>query len=35
VLARLFKAAQSVPDFEPAGFAVLLDEFSRLVGGSN
>jgi hypothetical protein len=34
VLARLFKAAQSVPDFEPAGFAKLLDELARTIGGA-
>lgn len=34
VLARLFTAAQSVPDFEPASFATLLDELARLVGGA-
>ncbi len=35
VVARLFSAAQSVPDFEPAGFAILLDELPRALGGAN
>jgi hypothetical protein len=34
VLARLFTAAQSVPEFQPAGFANLLDELARVVGGA-